>query len=148
MVQKFKLKSKRFLNISKYKQIKERIGMKRLFSQGQKSKNKNTEKTLSKKKLVIKYRFRTSCMNPFNNAKVAIKVTFNDDIKEPEVKITSNSSVIIYGVKSHEILTKDSSEYYLRSFTVTKDLKYKGKLIIALIDDSEDLYIQLPEKIE
>ena len=123
------------------------IDLKKTFEK-HKSKNKNTEKTLSKKKLVIKYRFRTSCMNPFNNAKVAIKVTFNDDIKEPEVKITSNSSVIIYGVKSHEILTKDSSEYYLRSFTVTKDLKYKGKLIIALIDDSEDLYIQLPEKIE
>lgn len=121
--------------------------MKRFYFPGQRPKIGRTIKT-SNKNLVVVYKFRTSCMNPFNNAKLAIKVTFNDNVKEPEIKIESNSSIIIYGVKSYETKKSDCSEYYMNSFTVTNNIKNSSMIVISLNDDSEDLYIQLPEKIE
>ena len=65
---------------------------------------------------------------------------------EPEIKIESENSVAIYDFKSYEILAEKSSNYIEQALTVIKDPKNENKLIIKMNDDSETLFIQLPEK--
>ena len=119
--------------------------MKRCIFPGQRPKTDGKIKRLPEKNLKIIFKFRTSCMNPFNNKKLALKVTFKSNVTEPEIKIESENSVAIYDFKSYEILAEKSSNYIEHAFTVIKDSKNENKLIIKMNDDSETLFIQLPE---
>jgi len=103
------------------------------------------DKQIQKKKIVVIFKFRISCLNPHNDSKLALKVTFKKGITEPVFRAENDYSVTIIGVDTHEIIKEQSTNLFGRYFTV---IGKEEKVEIRINDKSETLYIGIPEKIK
>ena len=120
--------------------------MKRCIFFGKKPNNKiECDEQIQKKKIKVIFKFRISCLNPHNDSKLAVKVTFKEGITEPVFRAENGYSVTIIGVDTHEIIKEQSTNLFGRYFTVIGE---EEKVEIRINDKSEALYIGIPEKIK
>jgi hypothetical protein len=108
---------------------------------------KQRGKEIVQKNMKAIFKFRIGAMNPFNNARVVIKVTFKPGIEEVELKIEDNHSVSIYGVEKFEIVKEKSSRYIENYLSISISKKCENKLEINTVDDDYNLYVGTIEKI-
>ena len=109
---------------------------------------KQREKEIVQKNMKAIFKFRIGAMNPFNNARVIIKVIFKPGIEEVELKIEDNHSVSIYGVEKFEIIKEKSSRFIENYYSISMSKKCENKLEISTVDDDYNLYVGTIEKLD
>ena len=72
--------------------------------------DKQKETETSRKKMKVIYKFSMGTLNPCENTKLALKVTFKDDVTEPKIRIVDDHTVSIYGVEHCEVVKEESTK--------------------------------------
>jgi hypothetical protein len=100
-----------------------------------------------KKKMKVIYKFSIGTFNPCENAKLALKVTFRDDVTEPKIRIVDDHTVSIYGVEYCEVVKEESTKFIERYYEVEGEFLHDHKLKVKT-NNSETLYLGLSQVIE
>jgi hypothetical protein len=103
------------------------------------------DKIAVERKIKAIFKFRIDAMNPFNNARLALKVTFKADVNEPEIRIENDHFVSFLGVERYELIKDRSSKYIESYYSVHLDVSWDGKLNISTIDPDNRIYVGMPE---
>lgn len=109
--------------------------------------NKQKETETFKKKMKVIYKFSIGTLNPCENTKLALKVTFKDDVTEPKIRIVDDHTVSIYGVEHCEVVKEESTKFIERYYEVEGEFLHDYKLKVKA-NNSETLYLDLPKVVE
>ena len=109
--------------------------------------NKQKETETIKKKMKVIYKFSIGTFNPYENTKLALKVTFKDGVTDPKIKIVDDHSVSISEVEHCELIKEESTKYVERYYEVEGEFLSEHKLKIKT-NNADILYLGLPQVVE
>lgn len=109
--------------------------------------NKQKETETLKKKMKVIYKFSTGTLNPCENTKLALKITFRDGVIDPKIEIVDDHSVSISEVEHCELVKEKSTKHVERYYEVEGEFLHDYKLKIKM-NNADTLYLDLPKVVE